>query len=162
MRKNSGKNRLFWKTLIFFVIVALCPGLLFSAASSGASKKVKGVETRAKESGGSSKILRKSGSHRLNVHSAIKGDSREVVRGQITKVTSSEIVMDGESFPLTGLQDRYGAGLSHTDIYPGLAADVVYYGGGVEKIIISDLKRPMVITDRKFIDQERSKTVKGR
>lgn len=108
---------------------------------------------------------KKSGRHGLNVHTKVEGDHwREIVRGQITAVRSDGIMMDGEFFPFTGarLQDDHEAELLYTDIYPGLTSSVVYNAGRIEKITVHDLSRPLVIKDKNFIQQERSRALKGR
>lgn len=108
---------------------------------------------------------KKSGRHGLNVYTKVQGDPwREIVRGQITVVRSDGIVMDGEVFSFAGarLQGDHEAELLYTDIYPGLTASVVYYAGRIEKITVHNLSRPLVIRDKKFIEQERSRAFKGR
>jgi hypothetical protein len=108
---------------------------------------------------------KRSGNHGLNIHTKVKGDRwREVVQGHITKVRKDGIVMDGQffSFSGAGLRDEHEAPLSYTDIYPGLRADVVYDAGSIEKIIIFNLSRPLVIKDMRFIQQERSKALRKR
>ena len=157
--KKSGRFECKMKRLVsirrmlFFSLAALCCcAVLMSAAPvSGATRH--------------NAIVNKSGKHSLNLHTKVQGDSRrEIVKGQITEVRHDGIVMDGEFFPIQGarLQDDYEAELLYTDIYVGLVASVVYNGGWIEKIIVHDLKRPMVIRDRRFIEQERSRALRDR
>lgn len=125
-----------------------CSVLISALPASGANKNA---------------IVGKSGKHNLNLHTRVQGDfRREVVTGQITEVRSDGIVMDGEFFRSARLQNDYETELLYTDIYVGLTASVVYNGGYIEKIIVHNLKRPMVIRDQKFIERERAKALRGR
>lgn len=137
------------KILIFSLASLFCFAVLISAfPASGANKNA---------------TVSKSGKHNLNLHTKVRGDfRREIVKGQITEVRPDGIVMDSEFFKSNKLQNDYETKLLYTDIYVGLTASVVYDGGWIEKIIVHNLKRPMVIKDKKYIERQRAKAVRGR
>ena len=166
---NRGSDPDFASKIITISLAVLfcCVMLMSSAQVFGAKKRPANVKksqqpANVKKSQSHANV-RKSGKHGLNLRTKVQGDAwREVVQGQITEVRPDGIVMDSEFFKSSRLQDDHETGLMYTDIYVGLTASVVYNGSMIEKIIVHDLKRPMVIRDKKFIEQERAKALRGR
>ena len=172
---NMGSDPDFVSKIITMSLAAFfcCVMLMSSAQVFGAPANVKKSQRPAnvKKSQRPAKVkksqthanISKSGKHGLNLRTKVQGDTwREVVQGQITEVRPEGIVMDSEFFKSSRLQDDHETGLLYTDIYVGLTASVVYNGSMIEKIIVHDLRRPMVIRDKKFIEQQRAKALRGR
>ncbi|NIR68054.1 MAG: hypothetical protein GWN61_12655 [candidate division Zixibacteria bacterium] len=87
--------------------------------------------------------VRYTGDHKRNVRTLSRGGAVETVKGTIFRVSGMSIIMDGESFYLSGADifDQLGFPVKPEELYPGLKVHVMIKYGSVYRVSVKNFSR---------------------